>query len=86
MNIRGINDVYGVGELEAAGGALIEAHEHGHDLGNWRPTMERIRFARCRRCGRLVWIVRPPGEETWRVGGNALNAGCAPGLGRRPGT
>jgi hypothetical protein len=86
MNMRGINDVYGVGELEAAGSALIEAHERGHDLGNWCPTMERMRFTRCRLCGRLVWIVLPPGEETWRVGGNALNAGCAPGFRKRPGS
>ena len=85
MNTRGINDVYGVGELEVAGSALIEAYERGHDLGDWCPTMERMRFARCRGCGRLVWIVLPPGEETWRVGGNALNADCAPGLGRRAG-
>jgi hypothetical protein len=32
MNICGISDVYGLGELEAAGSALIEAHERGHDL------------------------------------------------------
>jgi hypothetical protein len=87
MNIRGINDVYGVGELEATGSALIEAHERGHDLGEWGPTIgERMRFAKCRRCGRLVWIVRPPGVESWRVGGNALNADCALGFGRRPGS
>ena len=30
-----INDVYVVGELEAAGSAFIEAHERGHDLGDW---------------------------------------------------
>ncbi len=87
MNILGINDVYGVGELEATGSALIEAHERGHDLGEWVPTIaERMRFAKCRLCGRLVWIARPPGVETWRVGGNALNADCAPGFGRRPGS
>ena len=40
MNIRGINDVYGVGELEATDSALIEAHERGHDLGDW----QRMRF------------------------------------------
>ena len=85
MNIRGINDVYGVGELEATGSALIEAHERGHDLGEWGPTIgERMRFAKCRRCGRLVWIVRLPGVESWRVGGNALNADCAQGFRRRP--
>jgi hypothetical protein len=38
MNMSGINDVYGVGELEATGSALIEAHERGHDLGDWGPT------------------------------------------------
>jgi hypothetical protein len=36
MNIRGINDVYGVGELEATDSALIEAHVRGHDLGDWQ--------------------------------------------------
>jgi hypothetical protein len=46
MNIRGINDVYGVGELEATGSALIEAHERGHDLGDW----QRMRFAHGLRC------------------------------------
>ena len=29
MNIRGISDVYGLGELEATGSALIEAQEGG---------------------------------------------------------
>ena len=87
MNIRGINDVYGVGELEAIGSALIEAHERGHDPGDWGPTIgERMRFAKCRGCGRLVWIVRLPGVESWRVGGNALNAECAQGFRRRPGS
>jgi hypothetical protein len=77
MNTHGINDVSGVGELEAAGSALIEAHERGHDLSEWGPTIgERMRLARCWGCGRLVWIVRPPGVETWHVGGNALNTGC----------
>jgi hypothetical protein len=41
MDMRGINDVYGAGELEAAGSAFIEAHEGGHDLGDW----QRMRFA-----------------------------------------
>src|SRR5215210_7446217 len=60
MNIRGISDVYGLGELEAAGSALIKAHERGHDLDEWGPIIgERMRIARCRLCGRLVWIVRP---------------------------
>jgi hypothetical protein len=31
-----INDVYGVGELEATDSALIEAHVRGHDLGDWQ--------------------------------------------------
>ena len=26
----------------------------------------------------------PPGEETWRVGGNALNADCERGFRKRP--
>jgi hypothetical protein len=85
MNMNGINDVYGLGELEAAGSALIEAHERGHDLGGWGPTLgERMRIARCRLCGRLVWTVRPPGEKTWRVGGNAFNADCERGFRKRP--
>ena len=77
MNMTGTNGVHRVGELEAAGSALIEAHERGHELGEWGPTIgERMRLAKCRGCGRLAWIVRPPGVETWRVGGNALNADC----------
>jgi hypothetical protein len=85
MNICGISDVYGLGELEAAGSALIEAHERGHDLDEWGPTIgERMRFAKCRRCSRVVWIVRLPGEKTWRVGGNAVNADCRRGLRRSP--
>jgi hypothetical protein len=36
--MAGINDVFGVGELEAAGSALIEAYERGHNLGDWRPS------------------------------------------------
>ena len=46
MDMRGINDVYGVGELEVAGSALIEAHERGHDLGDW----QQMRFAHGLRC------------------------------------
>ncbi len=85
--MTGTNDVYGLGELEAAGSALIEAHERGHDLGDWGPIVgERMRTAKCRLCGRLVWIIRPPGEETWRAGGNALNTDCAPGIRRRLGS
>src|SRR5215210_5920375 len=38
MNIRGISDVYGVSELEAAGSALIKAHERRHDLDEWGPS------------------------------------------------
>ena len=85
--MSGINDVHGVSELEATGSALIEAHERGHDLGDWGPTIgKQMRLAKCRRCGRLVWIVLPPGEEIWRVGGNALNAHCALGVRKRPGS
>jgi hypothetical protein len=55
MNIRGISDVYGLGELEAAGSALIKAHERGHDLDEWGPIIgERMRIARCRLCGGCV--------------------------------
>jgi hypothetical protein len=87
MNMSGINDLYGVGELEATGSVLIEAHERGHDLGDWGPTIgKRMRLSKCRGCGRLGWIVLPPGEEKWRVGGNALNADCALGFKKRPGS
>ena len=48
MNMRGIKDVNGMGELEATGSTLIEAHERRHDLGDWGPTMERMRIAKCR--------------------------------------
>ena len=82
MSTYGVNDVYGVDEFEATGRAVVEAHERGHDLGEWRPVHERMRVAICRLCGRLVWIVRPPGEEIWRVGGNAFNAGCERGFGK----
>ena len=86
MNIRGISDAYGVGELEATGSALIKAHERGHDLGEWGPTIGgRMRIARCRLCGRLAWIVRPPDEESWRVGGNVINADCERGFRKRAG-
>jgi len=63
MNIRGINDVYGVGELEATDSALIEAHERGHDFGDW----QRMRFAYGIKCKKakyrgtmasLFWRVR----------------------------
>jgi hypothetical protein len=46
MDMRGTNDVYGLGELEATGSALIEAHERGHDLGDW----QRMRFDYSLRC------------------------------------
>ena len=81
MNIGGSDGVHGLGELEAAGSALIEAHERAHDLGDWGPTIgERMRIAKCRLCGRLAWIVRLPGEETWRFGGNAFNTACERGF------
>ena len=87
MNMTGINDLYGGGGLEGPGSALIEAHERGHDLGDWDPTTgERMRIANCRLCGRLVWIVRLHGEETWRVGGNAFNTACEREFRKRPGS
>jgi hypothetical protein len=73
---HGIDDVHGVAELEALGNAIIEAHELGHDLGDWRLVDDRMRLANCRRCRGLVWIVRPPGEGTWRAGGSASNGHC----------
>jgi hypothetical protein len=76
MHSRGINDVYGVAELVALGSALIEAHECGHDLEDWRLVENRMRLANCRRCGGLAWIVRAPGEETWSAGGSVLNGHC----------
>ncbi len=86
MNMSGINDVHGLGELEGAGSALIEAHERGHELGDWGSTIgERMRIAKCRLCGRLVWIVRLHGEETWRGGGNAFNTACERGFRKGPG-
>jgi hypothetical protein len=72
----GLNDMYGTDELEATGRAVFEAHERGHDLGDWRPIHERVRVAACRLCGRLVWIVCSTSEEIWRVGDNAFNADC----------
>src|SRR5829696_4772404 len=36
VHSHGINDLHGVAELEAVGSAMIEAHECGHDLGDWR--------------------------------------------------
>jgi hypothetical protein len=62
MNMTGTNDVYGAGEIEAAGSALTEAHEREQDLGDWHPIHERMRIASCRLCGCLVWIVRPSDE------------------------
>ena len=62
--MAGTYDVYGVGEREAAGGALIEAYERAHNLGDWRPIHERMRIASCRLCGCLLWIVRPPDEKS----------------------
>src|SRR5919112_2400464 len=76
MHSHGINDVYGVAELEALGSAMVEAHECGHDLGDWRLVEARMRLANCRRCSWLAWIVRLPGEERWRAGGSALNGHC----------
>jgi hypothetical protein len=76
MPSHGINDVYGVAELEVVGSAMVGAHELGHDLGDWRLVEDRMRLANCRHCRGLAWVVRPPGEETWRAGGSALNGHC----------
>jgi hypothetical protein len=76
MSTYEVNDTYGVDELQATGSALIKAYERGHDLGEWHPIEERMRLAGCRRCGRLVWIIQPPDEKTWRVGGNGLTTAC----------
>ena len=83
MSTYGLNDVSGRDELEATGSAMIKAHERGHALGDWRSIIERMRVAVCRLCGRLVWIVRLPREETWRVGGNALGGDCERAFGNR---
>ena len=59
--MTGFNDVFGVGELEAAGSALIEAYERGYNLGDWRPIHERMRIASCKLCGwsgRAVLLLR----------------------------
>ena len=85
MHSHGMNDVYGVAELEAVGSAMVGAHELGHDLGDLRLAEDRMRMANCRHCCCLAWIVRPPGEETWRAGGSALIAHCASGEGSRKG-
>jgi len=84
--MTGTNDVYGVGEREAAGSAFIEAYERGHNLGDWRPIYERMHIASRRLCGCLLWIVRPPDEKTWRAGGKALIAECALQFSRRLGS
>jgi hypothetical protein len=59
MNMTSANDLYGVGEIEAAGSALIEAHEREQDLTDWRPIDEQMRIASRRLSGCLVWSVRP---------------------------
>ena len=84
--MAGTNDVYGAGEREAAGSALIETYERGHHLGDWRPIHERMRIASCSLCGRLLWIVRPPDEKSWRAGGKALIAECALEFSKRLGS
>ena len=76
MHSHSINDVQGVAELEALGSAMIEAHERGHDLGEWRLGEDRMCLASCRHCCQLAWIVRLPGEERWRAGGSVLNRHC----------
>ena len=45
ISTYGLNDVYGGGELQATGSAMIEAHEHRHDLDDWPPIGERMRVA-----------------------------------------
>jgi hypothetical protein len=76
MHSHGVNELYGVAELEAHGSAMIEARECGHDVGDWRLVEDRMRLANCRLCRALAWIVRPPGDETWRAGGSALKGHC----------
>jgi hypothetical protein len=76
MHSHGINDVYGVAELEAVGSDMVGAHELGHDLGNWRLVEDRVCMANCRHCCCLAWIVSLSGEETWRAGDSALIAHC----------
>ena len=48
-----INDVYVVGELEATGSTLIEAHERGHAFGDWLADALRPRsqVQECQRSG-----------------------------------
>jgi hypothetical protein len=84
--MAGTNDVYGVGEREAAGSALIEAYERGVQPRRLAPLHERMRIASCRLCGCLLWIARPPDEKTWRAGGKALIAECALEFSRRLGS
>jgi hypothetical protein len=76
MHSHDVTDLCGVGELDAHGSAMIEARECVHDLGDWRLVDDTMRRANCRICCALAWIVRLPGEETWRSGGSALNGHC----------
>jgi hypothetical protein len=76
MHFHGIDDVYGLAELEVLGSAVVAAHELGHDLGDWRLVEDRMHLANCRSCSWLAWIVCMPGEETWRAGGSALSTHC----------
>jgi len=45
MSTYVVNEVYSRDELEATGSAMIKAHEHGHDLSNWRPIRDQMRVA-----------------------------------------
>jgi hypothetical protein len=82
----GANDLYGVGELEAACSALIATDERKHDLTDWRPIYEQMGIASSRLCGCLAWSARPPGEKTWRPDDSALDVDCGPGIRRRLGS
>jgi hypothetical protein len=83
MIMTGANDLYGVGQLEAACSALIATDEREHVLTDWRPIHEQMRIASRRLFGCLRWSVGPPGEKTWRPDDNALDVDCGPGIRRR---
>jgi hypothetical protein len=66
---------------EAFSTAVFRAEERGHTLGDWHVAGgNRMRACGCRLCGRLVWLVKPRGEEKWRVEGRALDANCDGGF------
>ncbi len=65
-------------ELEAIGGASVDARAHGHQPGTFRRLNDRLTLALCERCSATALVVATR-EGRLVAGGGALAYPCRAG-------